>query len=272
MRKLLLILLLLMGHIYAQDTVKTIHFNGYKTKVEWANKSNRLACLVRADEQSMLYFVDPVRAGILRELKLPAEMYFTTFTWSTDDKGIILSSWDQENFETNAYYLNITRGIITDTLPHLGAYMQVDDMVGHEGFLAVSSSGEGHPDISVYKWGNYEELFNTEVYPGGISLNGWCKGKLYVASDIRLEWGLSREERLKYMEKTGLVKDIETADLFAYLTEDWRVYAIDPKTRKAKVSGFPAGCGVYSYDGKYSFTSTLDAEGLLEFDLTLLKR
>ncbi|MEZ4830138.1 MAG: hypothetical protein R3C61_28215 [Bacteroidia bacterium] len=273
MKKLLLILIVCMGYLQgkSQDTVKTIHFDGYKTKVEWANKSSRMACLVHFNENSILYIIDAGRAGIMREIRLPEGLYVTTFTWTGDDKGIILTSWNQEEMEAGSFYLNVAKGGITDTLPHLGAYYQVDDMDGFEDYLVVASSGEGHPDITVYRGEDYKEIVQTEVYPGGINLDGFCKGKLYITSDVRLEWGLTREDRLAYMKKAGLVENEENVDLFEYLTEDWRVFTVDLKTNKVKEASFPPGCDKYSVDGQYSFTSSIDDEGLLAFELTLLK-
>ncbi|MDX2245896.1 MAG: hypothetical protein SF052_03910 [Bacteroidia bacterium] len=268
--KILLLMGLLFGHLYAQDTLGTFHFKGYKTKVEWANKSNRLACQVNVEEQTVIHFMEPGRSTIVKAIPIPKELRVTTFTWTQDDKGLILATWDPEELQRGIYYLNISRGVITDTLPELGAYYQVNEIEGYEQWLAVASSGEGHPDVNVYS-SDYEELFNTDVYPGNIALTGWCKGKLFVASDVHLEWGLTRDDRLKTMKKMGMSEE-QMADYTSYVTEDWRVYAIDPETGKAKEANFPAGCGVYSFDGRFSYISSMDDEGLPEFDVTLVSK
>lgn len=126
--------------------------------------------------------------------------------------------------------------------------------------LALLSTGEGHPDVAVYR--DREFRFCTDVYPSGIGLLGWRNGKLYCRTGAFLEYGLTREER----EKNPAYRK----EYFG--REECRIYAIDPDSGKAELApGNEQEIFSRSHDGRFR-VEIKEAGDEQSFSLSLYKR
>lgn len=218
-----------LGIVKAQPAAVTIP--GSVLDYEWAHESNRLALLIKNEQQSLLMIVDAAGKAPAVKIPVPADYKPGCFAWLSDDSGFLLAmakpEKDDEFAEDNFYRYTFAGKQFVPV--YQGIERQFADVFSIEvdhgsAYWAVASVGEGHPDLAVYK--DAETVLLTDVYPGSISPVLWQDHRLWVVTEAYLEFGFTREERSKNPR----------FDSKKYPERGWGsvvAYRIDPLTKQA---------------------------------------
>ena len=258
------------------DPQSIYHLDGDLWDFDWGNTQNHLAILMEEPDKSLIYIIHAEEDGIQQTIDMSGFETVSNITWSQDDQAILILVPDEEGYSSVTLKMPIYNQQNIDTIGHLGAYHQTHILDANPDYLAVLASGEGHPDISVYQNGNYEEtILDSDVYPGGIGILGWAGSDLLVESDMRLDYGLDRDSRETYARENGLIND-ETEDFSAILgpLEEFKVFNIDVKTGKASEMDIdPFAWEPVSFDQSYSVRAEkVEKEGANQTHFHLTKK
>lgn len=231
--KNLIILFFLTGFtLRAQDTLYIQVPAEDFFQVEWANHHIQFAYLIN----DTIHICQVKNGGYTETQTLSLGIKIRAFTWDVNDKALIVSTYEEENYERQEWRVYLRDGSKEQISTSLGAYYGLYGLDHNGKYLAVYSVGEGHPDITIYDR-KLKEILSTDVYPGSIDMHGWEKGWLYVTSDMPLEKGLTRDARGEEFIEPG---------------EAYHTFKINPKTGVAvKVNALPSGIGMVSHNGKY---------------------
>jgi hypothetical protein len=244
MRSLLLPLLLLSSSSAAAAAAAhatTLELPAGSHAHAWANRSEQLAVLLTRPDGRQRFLLVRADTGETRRLEVPAGVRIGAFCWDADDRRLVVAIAGREPSSDDLRVLTVANGRLRPYPGSLESLYAAIDQLAHapaSTLWAAVFSGEGHPDVAVYD--GTHQVLATDVYPGAISIVGWHGEVLFVASDIDLRKGLTREAR------GTLEAPEEPAD-------EPSAYAIDVRTRQVRLAtaAEAQGLGDRSFDDRF---------------------
>jgi hypothetical protein len=214
---------------------------------EWAPESDRLAILVGSE----IHILEAGEKTMTRAAVIPESYSPYALAWLRDGSGFLLGMTRPAapGEDTSLYYGGRfftydlkSREIVEvhKSLKKVFSDVRQISIDPQSDFWAVMYTGEGHPDVGIYK--GEELLFMTDVHPYWIGLLGWRDSRLYCATGAALEHGIDRDTRRKHPDHKETI-EIENPS---------RVYRITPQSGRAERLEIP-GKDILntSLDGKY---------------------
>ena len=261
------------------DPQSIFTLNGDLWDYDWANTQSHIAILMEEPEKTVIYVIDVEMGSILQTIDMSSYESIANISWTHDDKGLMFLVNDEDGYTSVALTFPIHDHQNIDTVGHLGVYHQTHVIDANSNYLGVLSSGEGHPDVTVYAKNKYdEELFNTDVYPGGIGLIDWVGDTLLVESDMRLDYGLNRADRDdRYIRENGEVDNDSAYEAYSNFIgplESFSVFKIVPATQEAiRTDIDPFAWEPVSFDQAYKVRTkkVTDSEHQVTFQFVGLK-
>jgi hypothetical protein len=180
--------------VFSDSNSESFDFSGRYRSSSWSSDSSSFAVLWEdPDSRTIISVIEKWTAFLSDPILLPAHFDIRAFDWSADSSGFVLKVFAQG--VTELMYIDRKGNILLHPGEDGFQTMYPTDglFINEAGFLALTLSGEGHPDVYVYK--NNERVFSTDVYPGVIHCAGWKDGYLYCVSDMDLSQGLNVKER-----------------------------------------------------------------------------
>jgi len=229
--------------LYAGSAVyslETVSIFGRLVDYAWANNSSRLAVMfIDTNESNVIFVIEAARGTVTGKYFLPENVEYNSFDWTSSDDGFILCGPKVDEYPSGSIFrFNTADRSFSEVYTDIErGYVYIDNIAteGGTGRWAAAYSGEGHPDVYFYQEDTL--LIHTDVYPGIITLVDWNDGGVFCMSDIRIDYGLTQDEREEnYSKSDEAEKGVLFHESVYYADERLRLYKIDPESGNVTIS------------------------------------